>query len=317
MFKIEYIKELLNGQLSEDGYTHFVQVIGFYIRKYRWPKSMILTEEIGDFYFWSQSDIKELAHQYFEWIIIKGKLKHCSKIPDSYLSYYFLQMFISFVADLIKQLQSKNGLSYQKISTLVTDMLDHQDLVIKEIHGVNYYFNEGFDESVIVDELICEKKLARIPKIIIKETGKHHKSHVEVAIQDIFNFLNSPVTKNQLIKYVYSVFDQTVFQKQYYDQNYENDGSEIDYESIAEIITKIIAPISKIEAKFLSDYLFGTPENKSLSDLEKEYGIPKSTIHHRVIKFKQSIVLSYTPGNEDEGVYFLKKLAQKLDEYSN
>lgn len=317
MFEIKYIRELLKGQLSEDGYTHFVRVVGFNIKKYRWPKSIILTEEIGDFYLWSQSDIKELAHQYFEWIIIKGKLKHCSKIPDSYLSYYFLQIFISFVADLIKQFQSKNGLSYQKISNLITELINRKIVVKNKIHSVNYYFIEDFDETKLIDELTCQKRFSRMPKIILEETGKHYKSHVEVAVLDILTVLNSPVTKDQLIKYVFDIFDQAYFQNQYFDNNYEHKEPEIDNELIDEVISKITTPLSKIEAKYLSDYLFGTPENKSLADLETEYGVPKSTIHHRITKFKESIVLNFSPVDEEEGIYFLKKLAHKLDENSN
>lgn len=96
MFKEEYLLELLSGKLTSRGYANILGTITSMVRKYQWKKSIIVSDHNDN--DWQSDDIKELSHQFFEWIISKNKIKYLSKVPFEYLSYYFTQMFISFVS---------------------------------------------------------------------------------------------------------------------------------------------------------------------------------------------------------------------------
>lgn len=93
MFKEEYLLELLSGKLTSRGYANILGTITSMVRKYQWKKSIIVSDHNDN--DWQSDDIKELSHQFFEWIISKNKIKYLSKVPFEYLSYYFTQMFIS------------------------------------------------------------------------------------------------------------------------------------------------------------------------------------------------------------------------------
>ena len=120
MFKEEYLLELLSGKLTSRGYANILGTITSMVRKYQWKKSIIVSDHNDN--DWQSDDIKELSHQFFEWIISKNKIKYLSKVPFEYLSYYFTQMFISFVSNRIKEEQQKVGLSFQKCQELVQEI---------------------------------------------------------------------------------------------------------------------------------------------------------------------------------------------------
>ena len=44
--------------------------------------------------------------------------------------------------------------------------------------------------------------------------------------------------------------------------------------------------------------------------------MPKSTIHNKIDEFKKKIFTTYMPDNEDDGIAFLKSLANSLDDLS-
>ena len=66
------------------------------------------------------------------------------------------------------------------------------------------------------------------------------------------------------------------------------------------------------EIPLLIDYFF-INQDISVRDLSKKYDIPKSTIHHRLDKFKRLLNENYQPASEKEGLYFLEKLHKLLD----
>ena len=118
MFNPAYISELLSGNLSNEGYKHFIIIISRFARKYNWPNSIIDSKEENVAGFWSGENIKELAHQFFDWAISKGKFDYLYKVPNDYLSYYFCQILISFVANKIKTEQQKKCLQISKKSQI-------------------------------------------------------------------------------------------------------------------------------------------------------------------------------------------------------
>ena len=71
MFKEEYLLELLSGKLTSRGYANILGTITSMVRKYQWKKSIIVSDHNDN--DWQSDDIKELSHQFFEWIISKNK----------------------------------------------------------------------------------------------------------------------------------------------------------------------------------------------------------------------------------------------------
>jgi len=72
--------------------------------------------------------------------------------------------------------------------------------------------------------------------------------------------------------------------------------------------------LSKDDAKLISEYLFQTKGEISLSALAEKYSLPKSTAHHKTEQFKKKVSQNYIPENEEDGIVFLKKLSAALDE---
>ncbi len=317
MFNTMYIYELLKGQLSEAGYNHFVNAISRYTKKFNWPRSIVAGEEGINSSHWSHDDIKELCHQYFEWVISKGKLEYLNKIPESYLSYYFLQILISFIANRIKEEQRKKGLSFQKTHDIVTEIA-RKELISNIINGVEYYYNHSFNANDLKTQNEAEKALAYLSKIPIQESTKHFKPLIKIAIDDIFNTVETPMTLKELIKYTFALFDQQNFKSTI---SY-SEPSEIKYienENPAHIkaITKILSNVTKEEARIISEYIFQNKGVISLSELALKYNIPKSTLHNKMETFKKKIAMSFIPDNEEDGLFFIKKLAKALDDLSN
>jgi len=314
MFNYNYIIELLNGKLTSVGYKHFVSVIEYYIKKFNWPRTIVLSDTQSSSKFWAPDDVKELTHQYFEWIIIKGKLKYFSKIPESYVAYYFSRMLMAFIADKIKEAQQKHGISYEKVKELVTGIANHE-LIKIQINEVNYYFNRVFTASDVKTESQIDSSFQYIAKIPIKETTKHYKPLVETAIDDIFNTIDSPLPLIKLVDNVYLLFDQSSFLP--FAQKENEEAIIIDHNPNHDSAIKaIIADLTKEEAKYISEYVFETNGEISYSELSSKYNIPKSTLQYKIDSFKKKIVLCFHPQNEDEGLLFINKLAVSLDELS-
>lgn len=314
MFNIAYIKELLEGKLSENGYKHFLSIISYYIKKYNWPKNIIVSNEINQSRYWSQDDIRELSHQYFEWIISKGKLDYIHKIEESYISYYFTQILISFVANRIKDNQQKQGLSYEKCKELILD-ITNEDYIIRNIDGIDYTYNQTINKEDIKIDFEINQAINYLSKIPITEKTKHYKPLVKIAIEDVLNAIESPISVEKLIKFVYILFDQKSFET----INFSEDDGNIEFElsnneQYKASITTVILGLSKNEGKFISEYLFQSEGKASLAELAVKYDLPKSTIHHKIENFKKRIINSYVPKNESDGILFIQKIANALDE---
>jgi len=316
MFKTEYIYEILSGQLSNEGYKHFISVVSNFVRKYNWPKSIIVSSETNATKFWSADEIKELTHQFFEWSLAKGKFDNLNKIPESYLSYYFSQILISFVANRIKEEQQKEGLSFEKCRELVISICK-EDYINNTIEGKDYVFINSFSKDDLKPLEDIENALSYLSKIPIKESTKHFKPLVKIAIEDVFNSIETPISLNKLTIAVFSLFDQKSF------NILEKKEESIAIEEIArtsvkydKIIQKLLYGLTKDDAKLISHFLFQNEKEQSLAELADLYNIPKSTFHHKVDTFKKKIASSYTPENEQDGILFIQNISKALDEHS-
>jgi hypothetical protein len=239
-------------------------------------------------------------------------LKHTYKIPDEYLEYYFKQIIVSYVADKIKEYQNKIRLSFDTVKRISKEILKRDYIPVKKHNKV--YWSKSDRGNIIEDVNDLETKVELLPKIKLKESTKHFKPLVSMAINDVFELTETAIEENLLIKYIYSLFDQSSFIAKSLDEQETN--AEIDdeeKESINNVILKINQKISSEDKLLFSEYLFST-DKLSLSDLAKKYQLPKSTLHHKITKFKNLIATHYIPPNKEAGIYFLTKLKDLLDE---
>lgn len=314
MFKTTYIYELLKGQLSEDGYRHLLNSISYYVRKYNWPKNIIISSEKSSSIFWTPDDINELSHEFFGFIILKDKLKYLNKIPESYLSYYFLQMFISFVADRIKLEQKKLGLSFERCEDLVFDISRSDHLNLK-IDGIDYVYNRTINKNEIKSDSDIENVIKYLSKIPLNEKIKHIRPLVKMAIEDIFNRIESPIRLKKLVEFVYALFDQKSFILNDNDKETSSfELRELNNQKHKAAILNLLSDLTKKDAKLILEYLF--QGDSSLSDLTPKYNMSKSSIYSIVKKFKEKIVKTYTPENEEDGILFIQNIEAALEKLS-
>ena len=306
MFNEEYILELLSGKLSTKGYSCIVNSISAMVHRYQWKKNIIVSGNTN--MDWSDDDIQELVQQFFEWITTNEKLKYISKVPYEYLSYYFSQMFISFVSTKIKEEQQKLGISYHRCEELVREICIESYANIK-LSGKNYVSLGDTLKEKRIDDL--SDIIKYMPRYVIKETTKHFKPLVKTVVDDILVDTDDFVSMNALIKSVYQLLDQSSL------PGYEQPDEALqgnDEEDYSPYVKMILSNVTKEEANLYLDYLFGDENIVSLSDLAKKYNMPKSTVHSKVMNFKQKIFTTYIPKNEEDGISFLKNLANSLDE---
>jgi hypothetical protein len=306
MFKEEYIIDLIYGKLTQKGYASIVSSIASMIRQYHWQKNIVVTDSSGP--DWTNDDIKELAQQFFEWIIANDKLKYVEKIPREYLAYYFTQMLVSFVANRIKEEQQKVGISFQKCQELVKEVCDESFIEVS--HKNRYYIKSPMaSEEIWIDDLEDSiKYLAHYP---ITEKTKQFKSIVKLAIDDILMSANGYVLTTILPNAVFQLLDQSTFAI-HVEESVKFE--ELIGSKYGDEINSLMNGVSKVDAQLILEYLFQDDEKVSLSELAVKYEMPKSTIHKLVSDFKHNIFRCYIPENEEDGISFLKKLANALDE---
>lgn len=316
MFKIEYILQLLSGNLTEKGYKSFLSGVSAMVKKYHWRKNIIISENPTADY-WSAGDIKELTQQFFEYAITKNKFSYLERIPENYLEYYFSQIFISFIATRISEEQQKQGLSFEKCKELVLAIVKEK-YISQKISSIEYVSTNPFSENGIKQNYDYNSELKYLSPIAIKEDTKHFKPLVAMALEDIFNLIDIPIPHSRLIETVYKLLDQSAFAnpnaQEEYDEQTDYDIDENKYKSA---IQNILNGLSKDDAKLISEYLFQTQGDVSLSSLVDKYGLPKSSIGYKTEQFRKKIAQNYIPDNEKDGIYFIKNLSAALDELAN
>jgi hypothetical protein len=316
MFNINYIYELISGQLSIDGYKHFINTISHFVRKYNWPKSIIVSDENNTTKYWSTKEIKELTHQFFEWSLSKGKFDNLNKIPESYLSYYFAQILISFIANRIKEEQQKEGLSFDKCRELVVSICK-EDYFVNTIDSNQYVYKDSFSKQDLKPFEDVSDVLNYLSKIPIKDSTKHYRPLVKLAIEDVFSFIESPILLNKLTEAVYNLFVQKEFiSLESNEEPYNEFDLEISNKKFDKIIQNIVSGLTQDEARMISHCLFNNEKEQSLTEIADFYSVPKSTLHHKIDAFKKKIVRNYTPDNETDGVIFIQNISKALDKLS-
>lgn len=311
MFKEEYILELLSGHLTMQGYNSIICTIGSMARHYNWQKNIIVSSSSD--MNWHNDDIKELAHQFFEWIIANNKLAYIEKIPYEYLSFYFTQMLVSFVSNRIKEEQQKIGISFQKCQELVFEICS-EDYTIAEVSGQQYVIVNQESMGIQITDLTDAVKF--LPTYVIKPTTKHYKPLIRMAVHDVLSDINGIVPAVLLVKTIYGLLDQSSLIKEQImvSENYDDLDNEDKYNPY---VSSILRNVSKIDAKIFLEYIFEDGGKKSLAEISSKYGIPKSSVHKKIEEFKHKIYSTYMPENESDGEMFLKKLALSLDEIAN
>lgn len=306
MFKVEYIIELLTGHLTEKGYASILRTIASMVRKYQWQKTIVVSEYSDK--VWHSEDIEELAHIFFEWVITNKKLKYLDKVPYEYLSYYFTQMLVSFIADRIKEEQQKVGISYQRCQELVTAICHEEYSPVMFANKECVRSDSVISESLVED---IENDIQYMTKIPIPENKKRYRTVVRLAIGDILIEANGYVSIDNLCRGVYSLLDQSCIANEEDISVPAEIGEDIKFDRFIAII---LYGVSCIDAKLYLEYLFQDGGKVSLKDLAIKYNLPKSSIHKRVDNFKKKIFSVYIPENEEEGIRFLKKLYSSLDD---
>jgi hypothetical protein len=312
MFKTEYIFELVSGNLSEKGYKSIIGSIAGMTRKFRWQKS-IITSDSNNSDSWSADDVKELTHQFFEWVIDKGKLAYLNKIPENYLSYYFTQIFISFVANQISEEQKKRGLSFDKCKELVAT-IGKEKYFVKEIRGTEYMFVKPFEDNDIKSEFEIDNSIKYLSHYPIHKPTQHYKPLITMALEDIFNVVECPVSLPKLIKTVFDLFEQSSFPVMTDEKAYQMEVPLSDSQKYKSVIKTLLEKLDRTDARIISEYLFQSDGEVSLSTLSDKYKMPKSTLQHKTETFKKKIFENYIPENEDDGISFLRNLSSALDE---
>ncbi len=307
MFKEEYILDLLSGRLTQKGYASIVGSIASMARRYNWQKNIIVSDTISS--GWTDDDVEELTQQFFEWVIVNEKLKYIDKVPLSYLAYYFTQMLISFVSNRIKEEQQKLGISFQKCQELVKEIIEENYSMVS--HNDRWYVKSSLSSTDLWFEDLSTT-MQYLPHYPITEETKHYKPIVKLAIEDILLAADAFVCVDILTKCVYDLLDQSAFANNVSDYNL---NEEIEDEcKYKDAIHNIIYGVSQIDAEIYLSYIFSNSENASLSERARKYGMPKSSLHKKIEDFKKKIFGCYMPDNEQDGIQFLQKLAQSLDD---
>ncbi|HPX76785.1 MAG TPA: hypothetical protein PLW77_09390 [Bacteroidales bacterium] len=315
MFKIEYILELISGKLTDKGYKSFISGIAKLVRKYHWSKNIIISQNSNS-KNWDIEDVQELIQQFFEYAISKNKFSYLEKIPRNYLSYYFTQIFISFIANRISEEQQKQGLSYEKCKELVLSIAKEK-YIFKQIGSVDYVFTRPFSDSDIKSNLDLDNELKYLSPIIIKESVRQFKPLVVLALEDVFSLIDNPVQFSKLIEVVYRLLDQSAYINTNTHEEYDEiPDCGIDESKYRSIINEILNGISKNDAKLILEYLFQTQDKVSLTILAEKYSLAKSTAYYKIERFKKKLIQNYMPINEEDGILFIQKVKHGLDELS-
>jgi len=314
-FNINYINDLLNGILSLEGYNHILSVVGYYTKLNQWSVSVIMPEKNRDSK-WEKEDYEELVQQYFEWLMVKGKLNYVHKVPDSYRSYYFLQLLMSFISDKIAEYQKTTGVSYSAIKRIALEILE--DRFRKEEREEKVFWSGGdIGNEDVTAALDLDECIRSLPRVAITGKIKHLKPHVKNCLMSIFEVYQFPIEQETLIKSVYKLFDQSQFHTSEFQSH--NSNVELETESgnnYKSQIDSLVLNLSAIDCQIFISYLF-VNDPPSLDLLASKFKLPKSTLHAKITSFKKKIAAIYIPVNQVDGVLFLKNVHDALDKIAN
>ena len=101
-------------------------------------------------------------------------------------------------------------MSFEKCRELVISICK-EDYINNTIEGKEYIFIHTFSKDDLKPLENIENALSYLSKIPIKESTKHFKPLVKLAIEDVFNSIETPISLNKLIIAVFSLFNQKSF----------------------------------------------------------------------------------------------------------
>lgn len=313
MFKSVYIQELISGNLSNEGYFNIINSIKYYTNKYNWPKKIIVTNEINNSPYWSDEELIELAHNFFDWSLTKEKFDYLDKIPDSYLPYYFSQILISFISNRIKEEQSREGISYDKTRELVNSIIKNEYSKL-EYNGNVFVYLKPFLIDDIVNNEELDLRLLNLTNFAINEKTKHYKPIVKDVIENIFYTIQCPISLKKLIETVFKLFIQVKFKSIDFDETITI-SIEDKSDKYRKINKLLVSELTKVDAELISNFLFNNNDEKSLAVYSQQLNIPKSTLHNKINIFKKKIIDNYIPEDEEDGIRYLQNLSETLDDY--
>ncbi len=307
MKNTKYIIELAKCKLSIEGYDYIVSLLKYYLKKYSWPKT-ILDENINNYDNWTDEEVLSFTHQLFIFIIEKEKLKNYANIPNNYLQYYFKTIVLSYVANKIKEFQNNRGVSFDDIKRVCLQILDNK-YFSHQLKNEIYWCKENVFVDPVEDNELVRDLLTTLPKIPILEEAKHYKPSVLKALDDLFNAISRPIEQSVLVNIIFNLFDQS----SYFEQETEPLSVVVREVIASQAVAKIVANVDQFDVPIYLDYFFSETKD-SLMSLAEKYNLPKSTVHYKTSQFTKKITTNFHPDNEQEGVWFLKKLHKTLDE---
>jgi hypothetical protein len=309
-----FIRELADKNLTRDGYKGLLKFVHAVVKKYRWPKIMI--GECGDPNTpWREEEIIVLAHRFAVYLYDEKKLDYIAKVPEIYVKHYFTQILVGFAAKTIASIQNDTGLSYESIKRISLPILK-DSYFSRRIEGATYWWvKTSFDVDAVNPRQI-EEKIRYLSRIPLSENTKHYKPLVHDAIYTVFSLIDSPIEESVLLKTLFSMFDQTSISMTQNDASamfkHPDDSVASDDAEIHQKIAIIFQKTDPGDFPLIHDYLFN--EKKiTIEQLSKKYSIPKSTVHHRITRFKKTLRTYFTPKNDENGLTFLKSLKKKLE----
>lgn len=313
-FEVNHINELLTNNLTKQGYSGILNVVVYYIRYNKWLVTMVSPNKRKEDK-WENEDYSEFVQQFFEWMLANKKLEHVSKVPSNYKSYYFLQMLMSFASDKFSEYQKSLGVSFQSIEKISKEVLKENYFSISKEFRKYWFTTRIFKTEIDFPDL--SNAILSLSRIAITEKIKHYKPLVRNAIQSIFEVYEKPIIEENLIKAVYSLFDQSLFNKVIANETstepiyLEKQGNDF-----SNLINTFINNYSQQDCELLLLGLFND-NPPSMEKLSTAFNIPKSTAHHKISFFKIQIKQAYTPITEDDGINYLKNIKESLDKRAN
>jgi hypothetical protein len=311
-FATDYINDLIEGNLSVQGYNHILKVIAYYAKKNNWPVYII--GEKSNKRDWDFSEYEELSQQFFEWVFVKNKIRHISKVPNEYRSFYFLQLLVSFISEKISQVQRETGISFSNMKKQTLEVLNNHFTKIEYNNSTFWYNTHMIATPVSFDSI--QDKIQYLPKTKVSSSTGRLKPQIRNLINLIFDVCEYPIQEDILMRIVFSLFDQSSFQDRQFESN-DVVAESLDKSSIhALAIKRIVQNLSKDDSKLILSYIFS--ENPpSMDELAKKFDLAKSTVHFKISAFKKKIQENYQPENQEDGEKFVEKVYATLDKIAS
>lgn len=322
---MDFIKELLSGQLTSDGYHQYQRFIIYQIRKYRWPVYIVKERQTSLFETtWDSEAYSSFSHQFMVFLIEKNKISIFENIPKGGRFAYLSLIMAQYVADQIRIYQNRFGISYSKVKRSALKTLNSAPnvFVSQIIDKKTFWALVGVENNPLMTNEKMRSEIHFLPPIYLdiqKLTDQIKiRIHIQVEerLKDILHIVNAPVEEAFLIKEVWNAFPkvstETIFTIEALpdiESGKIEDEIQTDHEvSISAIMTKM----DDMDKQILSHYFFRQTEI-NLTQASKDLLIPKSTLYYRLKNINNTIRSHFTPHSEADALIFLEKFQTILN----